>query len=256
MEEQAEDIDMLNLSRQAKLIPANEISQYTLAVFGIGSVGSHFCEIAGKTGFRNFELYDMDIVEAENIGPQAFDFTDQKKEKVMAMKEILKRNCGLTDSVVANQGQIIAGSEIIAQPNTFYCCFFDSLEARQLIFDKLKKYPVLFIDGRIGMFNLRHYLINCADKEDVEYYEKTLTKNSSELACGEKACAPVNVQLAGKIVMNIVNYIKGKDYVKAYIGNAEMPTNDMIVLKGREEKPVIKAEEKKEAEIPEGYEEM
>jgi hypothetical protein len=255
MEEKAEDIDMLDLSRQAKLIPANEISQYTLAVFGIGSVGSHFCEIAGKTGFRSFELYDMDTVESENIGPQAFDMTDQKKEKVIAMKEILKRNCGLTDSVTANHGLINASSDLNPQPNTFYCCFFDSFEARQLVFDKLKGLPVLFVDGRIGMFNLRHYLINCTDEKDVEYYNKTLQATPTELACGEKACAPVNVQLAGKIVMNIVNYIKGKDYVKAFIGNAEMPTNDIVVLKGREERiPVVK--EEKKADVLGDYMEM
>ena len=243
-EEKEEEVNELDLSRQAKLIP-DEINQYTIKVFGVGSVGSHVARILAKTGFKNIELIDRDKVSSENISPQAYNFQQIGMPKVEAMAEILKNEAGLTNIITINE-EINEETEVIPLPDTIYCCFFDSFEARKMLFDKLKDYPIIWVDGRIGMFNMRHYLIDCREKKEVEEYEKTLTHGKvTELACGEKACAPVNNELAGKIVSNIVNYIKGKDYVKTYIGNTEAPANDIINVKIRktsydlEKEPVV-----------------
>jgi molybdopterin/thiamine biosynthesis adenylyltransferase len=240
LETKEEEVSHLNLSRQALLVPYKDINQYTVKVFGVGSVGSHLIKILAKTGFKNIEAYDMDKVEEENISAQAFDFRHIGMNKVDAIKEICKESAGV--DITAIHGEISGETQINAEPNTVYCCVFDSFEARKLLFDKLKSFPVIFIDGRIGQFNLRHYLINCAIKEEVARYEATLQKSPSELKCGEKACAPINVELAGKMVMNIVNFAKGKDYVKTFIGNAEAPANDVVA-------PVIREKQEEAVEI-------
>jgi len=223
----------LNLSRQAKLVPYDKINQYTLKVFGVGSIGSHFVKTAAKAGFKNIEVYDMDKVEEENIAAQAFDFTDIGKEKVMAMSDMIKKSAGI--ELITHQGLVDKDTEISAENDTFYCCFFDSFEGRKLVFEKLKNFPILFVDGRIGRFDMRHYLVNCDEKKDIEEYEKTLsTGKESDLPCGEKASAPVNVQIAGMIVMNIINYIKGDDYDRKYIGNAKTPNTGIHILNVRQ----------------------
>jgi len=223
----------LNLSRQEKLVPTNIINEYTLKVFGVGSVGSHFVNVASKTGFKNIEVYDMDIVEEENIAAQAFSFEHLGLNKVEAIADIVKRGANI--DIVTYHGQITEDTIITPEANTIYCCFFDSFEARKLIFDKIKDYPVIFVDARIGLFNMRHYLVNCSDEEERKNYAKSLeTKAVSELACGEKACAPINSIIAGKLVMNILNYIKGKDYLKMHVANGETPSTDMNILKIRE----------------------
>jgi hypothetical protein len=81
---------------------------------------------------------------------------------------------------------------------------------------------------------MRHYLVNCANEDERKDYAETLeTKAVSELICGEKASAPINVQIAGIIVMNIVNFISEKDYTKVLIANASTPKQAIIVLKLR-----------------------
>jgi len=223
----------LDLSRQSKLVPRDKINQYTLKVFGVGSIGSHFVKIAAKTGFKNIEIYDMDKVESENIGPQAFDFEHIGQDKVVAMADIVKKSAGI--DIITNHGLVDEDTEITAENDTFYCCFFDSFEGRKLVFNKLKEYPILFVDSRIGGFNMRHYLVNCDDKKDVEeFYKSITTGKNSELACGEKASAPINNQLAGMIVMNIINYINGDDYTRKFIGNAKTPNTQMNILKIRQ----------------------
>jgi len=223
----------LNLSRQAKLIPYDEINNFNIKIFGVGSVGSHVAKNLAKAGFKNIEVYDNDIVEAENVSAQAFDFADIKKPKVEAVKEMLERAAGATP-VIHNEF-ITDKTEIVPEANTIYCCFFDSIEARKMLFEKLKTYPIIWVDARIGQYNMRHYLVNCSKKEEVVEYEKTLeTGKSSELACGEKACAPINIQITGRIVMNIINFIRGETYVKKFIGNAERPHKDIVVSEIRE----------------------
>ena len=225
----------LNLSRQSKLIPVDKINEYTLKVFGVGSVGSHFVKTAVKTGFRNIEVYDLDIVEEENIAAQAFDFKHIGMNKVEAMKEICKESAGV--EIITHHGRVSEENSITPEANTIYCCFFDSFEARQMLFDMLKDYPVIFIDGRIGMYNMRHYLVELDDAEQVKEYLKTLdTKVVSDLKCGEKACCPVNAQISSMIIINIINYLKNNDYIKVFIGNAKAPANNIYIQKIRDKK--------------------
>ncbi|MDX1279242.1 ThiF family adenylyltransferase [Oceanihabitans sediminis] len=235
--------DELNLSRQAILVPKDNIDQWNIEVFGVGSVGSHVVKCLAKTGFENIKVYDMDIVESENIAAQAFDFKHIKMNKVDAMKDIVKESTGI--EIETEHGTITEETEITPEPNTIYCCFFDSLEARKLVFNKLKDFPVVFVDARIGKYNLRHYLVELEEATYKESYEKTLeTTTLSELACGEKACAPINLQLAGLIVMNIVNFIKGTDYSRTYIANAEAtlrPIN-VIVRREKESEEVVQSD--------------
>ena len=223
----------LNLSRQSKLVPADEVSQYTIKVFGVGSVGSYVVKTLAKTGFKNIEVFDNDIVEEENIAAQAYDFKHINMKKVDALKEAVKESSGV--EITTHHGLIDEKSEITPEPNTIYCCFFDTFEGRKLVFDKIKEFPVIFVDGRIGRYDMRHYLINCNDTDEkTNFYKSLNTGKASELICGEKASAPVNLQIAGKIVMNMVNYIANKPYIKTYIGNASMPVNDIVVVKERE----------------------
>lgn len=230
----------LNLSRQAKLIPFDEINNHTLKVFGVGSIGSHFIKTAAKSGFLNIEAYDMDTVDKENIAAQAFDFEHIGQDKVVAMADIVKRAAGI--DITQHHGRVKEEEPITPEANTIYCCFFDSFEGRKMLFNMLKGFSVIFVDGRIGQYNMRHYLVEMDNEEQVKNYGKSLeTQTISELECGEKACAPINVQIAGKLIMNIICYLSGKDYSKVYIGNAEAPATDINVLELRKKEVEIDA---------------
>ena len=143
----------LDLSRQAKMVPIDKINEYAFEVFGVGSVGSKFVRDLAKTGAKNIKVYDMDTVALENISAQAFDFEHIGMKKVDAIKDIVKKGSGI--DIETQHGLVKKTTELTAQNSTIYCCFFDSLNARKLVFDKLKDFPIMFIDGRIGEFNKR-----------------------------------------------------------------------------------------------------
>ena len=222
----------LNLTRQSKLVPEDKIENTTIKVFGVGSVGSHVVKVLAKTGFKNIEVYDMDIVEEENIAAQAFDFKHLKMNKVDAIKDIVKEASGI--DIVTHHGVINEESDITPEPDTVYMCFFDSFEARKIVFDKVKDFPVIFVDGRIGKYDMRYYFVNCIDTREKEAYSKTLeSKADAGLECGEKASAPINCIISGQIVMNLINYLKEENQIKTFIGNASTPKNNIYVLKNK-----------------------
>lgn len=224
----------LNLSRQSKLVPINEISSWNIKVFGVGSVGSHVVNVLAKTGFERIHVYDMDIVEEENIAPQAYNFEHIGLNKVEALADVVKKSSGV--EITTHHGEVNEETEIEPEANTIYMCFFDSFEARKMVWNKVKDFPVIFIDARIGRYDMRHYLVNCSEQDQVEAYEDSFPKegNGSDLVCGEKASAPINVQIAGMIVINLVCFLAGKDYTKIFIGNAATPANNINVLQLRE----------------------
>lgn len=223
----------LDLSRQAKLIDQDKINNYTIKVFGVGSIGSHTALTLAKIGFKNIEVYDRDIVGSENISAQAYMIKHIGMTKVSAISNLMLEYTNMTP--IEFFGSITPETEIEILPNTIYMCLFDSIEARKMVFDKLKGYPVLFVDSRIGGFNMRYYFVRCDNDTEVDEYEKTLLVGAdiggiAQLECGEKACAVVNNQLSAKIVANLVNYINHKSYYKSFIGSAEYGANDLYTL--------------------------
>ena len=210
----------LTLVRQSKLVPVDEINKYELHIFGVGSVGSHVTNIAAKAGFKNITVYDMDTVDEENISPQAFTFKHIGMNKTDAIKEIVLESAGL--QIDARHGEITEETQFDLDPSAIIMCFFDSFEARKLLFEKFKGMPYMFVDARIGKFDMRHYLIDCMNEEQVTPYAAGLEGDAvMELGCGLKAAITSNLIVSSKIVMNILAYIKKIKYLIIYIGNAE-----------------------------------
>lgn len=77
--------------RSKILLPDNSIetlANKTVAIFGIGGVGSFVVETLARTGIKNFVLVDNDIVSITNINRQLIALTSSiGKAKVDVMKE-------------------------------------------------------------------------------------------------------------------------------------------------------------------------
>ena len=224
----------LDLSRQSKLVPVEALTTWNFHIFGVGSVGSHVAKLLSKTGFKNLTVYDMDKVESPNIGPQAFDFRHMGKLKTEAMVDIIKEVSGVEAKGI--NGKVDDNTIITPEPNTMYLCFFDSFEGRKIVYNKVKDYPVIFVDGRIGRFDMKHFLIELSDEEQKQYYMRTFPTDDnegSELQCGEKASAFINYLISSLIVTNIINYVSGNTYEKSFAGNALQSHNNMRAIMRR-----------------------
>jgi molybdopterin/thiamine biosynthesis adenylyltransferase len=189
-------------------------------VFGLGSIGSILVDQAAKVGFRDITGYDFDIVEEDNIGSQNYGINHIGLKKTDAIQKLMKDYYNFDMTIV--DGKIEANTEIVPEANTIYFCAFDSLEARKMLWDKLKGFPVVWGEARIGRDNQQYRFVDLTkpDPDWIKEYETSLDPNGprSELACGEKGCFPSNAELVGKIVRQLVNIAEGKPLTTLYIG--------------------------------------
>lgn len=216
---------MLNLSRQANIINTDNIRKTKIVVFGAGSIGSLLVHGLAKTGFTNLEVWDYDVIEDGNTAPQLYGQDDIGKFKVDALAEIIKRTTGTV--ITTKNEKVTEQTILLPEPHTIYFCAFDSLEARLLVFNKLKLFPIMWGESRIGRFDLRYYFVDTTDDKWLKEYEETLDLKGprDDLKCGEKTNFPANMFLSGAIIAQILNFIEGRDYVQAYIGNLLYPQN-------------------------------
>jgi sulfur carrier protein ThiS adenylyltransferase len=60
-----------------------------IAIGGAGGLGSNIAVALVRTGFRNFEILDKDVVEASNLNRQDYTLADIGRPKVEALKDRL-----------------------------------------------------------------------------------------------------------------------------------------------------------------------
>jgi len=207
--------------KQYNFINPEKVTNWKLKVFGIGSIGSVLIDQAAKVGFRDITGYDFDTVDEDNIGSQNFSIGHIGLKKTEAIQKLMKDNYNFDTTVV--EGKIEEDTEILPEANTIYFCAFDSLEARKMLWNKLKGFPVVWGEARIGRDCQQYRFVDLriSDPEWVVEYEKSLDPNGprSELKCGEKGCYPSNAELTGKIVRQLVNIAEDKPLTTLYIGS-------------------------------------
>ena len=214
--------------KQANIINSKLVDNWRLKIFGVGSIGSILAKQAALTGFNDITVYDMDIVESENLGSQEFTLQHIGMKKTEALKKLLKDNYNY--DIVATDGEITKETVILPEERTIYFCAFDSLEARNILWKKLKDFPIVWGESRIGRTAQRYYFVDLRKRgeiceEWIKEYEKTLDPKGprTELKCGEKGCYPSNAELVGKIMRQLVNIAENKDLATQYIGDWGMP---------------------------------
>ena len=206
--------------KQYNFINPDKVDEWKLKIFGAGSIGSVLAVQAAKVGFKNIEVFDYDTVDEDNIGSQEFSIKHIGMKKTEAIQLLLQENYGVEISVI--DGKIDENTEVTPENNTIYFCAFDSLEARKMLWDKMKAFPIVWGEARIGRDRQRYYFVDLRETNEkwLAEYEKLLDPNGprTELSCGEKGTYPSNAEIVGKITRQLVNIAEGNPLTTMYIG--------------------------------------
>lgn len=177
---------------------------YEITVGGAGSIGSWLLLFLARIGYTIY-LYEMDRVEAHNIGGQLYgqdDIGATKQESIRRRLQDLAMH-----QQVESVGKYEAGSFVT--PISFSC--FDNMEARQLMFEKWKESIVedqlnLFVDGRLTAESFQMYIVT---PERIDAYEETLFEDDDieDLPCSYKSTSHVAAMLASHMTTALTNAI-------------------------------------------------
>lgn len=189
--------------RQSSILNPDKAADTHISVLGCGTVGSWAATCLAKSGFKNFFLCDMDVVEDVNLPSQAFTIEDLGKSKVEMTSQHIHRLVDNAD--VVTQGWALEGFE---QYRTgVIISAVDDMEMRKSIFENgaKGKRDSLFIDFRMGGNLLKVWAFDPSDERRVNQYADTLhsTESASSLPCGGRTFAPVG-PLAGSIAVQLV----------------------------------------------------
>jgi molybdopterin/thiamine biosynthesis adenylyltransferase len=191
---------MIN-TRSSALV--DNLDQFVFHILGCGAIGSSAALQLARMGADQFCLYDMDKVEAVNIGVSQYTLADINKSKVDALEgHIMSIN---DNSQVYTYNERF--TEYYSQGNNDVAILgFDSMESRlqaveALCVNKHVK-PEFLIDGRMGAEHYQQYIF---DKPTLSKYKKTWysDSNGSPEPCNAKATAYCS-SMSGSFIANAV----------------------------------------------------
>jgi len=197
----------LDISRSYRIYDTRK-SDLAITVVGCGSTGSFISLTLAKMGLKNIKVIDYDKVEDHNISNQFYRYSDIGKFKIDALKEIIKDFTG-TDIEVENI-KIEDDYDFDVNLNSIVILCVDSIEARQLIFDKLVDFPIRLIDTRFGSEGFSIHVVDLSNDEEKEKFNDSLKGEIKETPCGEKGIIYSILSVAAEVA-NIIKRLDLKE---------------------------------------------
>jgi hypothetical protein len=162
-------------SRQADLVPHDQLASLAATVIGVGAVGRQVALQLAAIGTPRIQLIDFDVVDATNITTQGFFAEQVGMPKVAAVTDTIM---GLDDAIRVDTIQDRYRSKIeIGQ--AVFCCV-DSISAREAIWRSASNRCQFWCDGRMLAEVIR--VLTVADATDHDKYATTLFPQSEAQA--------------------------------------------------------------------------
>lgn len=162
-------------SRQASVLPPFPLMCTYVTIIGVGAIGRQVALQLAAAGQRNIQLFDHDIVEEVNLGPQGYYESDVGSEKVTATGRVMKEM--QTDiRLELNPRRFLSGERV---GSVIFCCV-DSIDNRRDIWEEYGSQSQLFIDGRMSAEAIR--VVTSCTPEMADYYPSTLFSSGEAFA--------------------------------------------------------------------------
>lgn len=200
-----------HLTRQMDAIPLNSLKRQ-ITIVGAGAVGSFTTLALAKMGYENISVYDFDTIEIENLNSQFYRFKDVGRQKVEALKEIIKDFCDI-DIKAYNEKY---DNKIF---NDIVICAVDNMATRQKLMENHHNRGVFtkyIIDPRMAIEYAYIQCIKPMEKKDYESYKKTLFSDDDAITerCTGKSTI-YTAQLIGATIAKMVKDIStDNDFIK------------------------------------------
>ena len=173
-----------------------ELSDAT--IIGCGAIGSKVAIELSKAGIDRIVAYDMDVVEAHNIGNQAYFQKHVGMPKVDALKDTISEICSVS---VDNRNEAFTEKHRITTPIVFLCV--DSMDTRRKLMKRILESPVVefVLESRMGIDEIRVYNVNRISYDkwlDCSNYDDS---NAEVSACGTSLSVGSTSSIAASIMV-------------------------------------------------------
>lgn len=191
-------------SRQADLVPINEIEQCSATVIGVGAIGRQVAIQLASIGVPKIQLIDFDSVEDVNLAVQGFTEEDMNLPKVEAVARTLKAINSSIEVDIKNE-RFRRSMEI---GNAMFVCV-DDIEVREMIHRHTENRVSYFSDGRMSGESIR--ILTATSPSDHKFYKTTLfaKEEAQEGPCTAKSTIYSASGAACLMVAEFTKWLRG-----------------------------------------------
>lgn len=193
--------------RQIQIFDPSEYENVSIAIIGLGNIGSNAAIVLARLGLRNFILIDHDHVEAHNLSSQSYTVKDNGKSKAESLaKQLMAINplCKLDVRIAEYAGEVLDASILISA--------VDSMAIRKSICDAMATngYAPFVIDGRAGGAQIEVH------SQPASEWGSTLVEDADTDPCGARFVCYASTIIGGFIANQVKRHLKG-DTVKSRV---------------------------------------
>lgn len=182
MSEQEETKTPNPFHRFSDIIPGAELASLSFTIVGAGGLGAPCALALAKMGVHQMDIWDPDVINEENMGPQMYGRRQLGQFKVDALKNYLRGQadwCNVTVHKDLYTEQSTNNSDVVIVA-------LDSLDARKGVWKTIDpEVCKLFVDPRMGAEVLN--ILSVVPKEDSDWYPETLEGEAVVANCTEKS---------------------------------------------------------------------
>jgi hypothetical protein len=178
-----------------------------LNIIGVGATGSNAALIAARMGFKNFRIWDMDVVEPHNLPNQAYDFEHIGMLKVEALKQVLQRFN--PEIQVETNNKYFTAAEDGADLEGPLILTVDTMKARAEITACFDGNPLIdtVFESRLGFDHGTVNIIDNISANDLNNWRNSLLSDEEipESPCGLVICTTMVMAVSALMVQQICN---------------------------------------------------
>lgn len=181
----------------------------TIAVAGLGGIGSWASFLMARCNPYRLDLFDYDYVAVHNMGGQLFNVEEIGLDKVYCMHNKIRKFYG------GRMASYDTGFYTASNYDIVLSCV-DSMKSRKDIFEAyMAQLPSGFlIDGRLAAEQFQVLCVDFKDKYSVERYQKEFLfddKEAEQTICSYKQTSYMSAMIASYMVNMAMNHISGFD---------------------------------------------
>ncbi|MCY3412143.1 MAG: HesA/MoeB/ThiF family protein [Candidatus Heimdallarchaeota archaeon] len=216
----------------------NDLRDRTIAIAGVGGVGSIVAELLARLGVHKIHIFDLDIIEDVNLNRMIYTENQVGQNKVDALKAYLQQ-VNPSVEVIAHHGDIMRMDfedefeDIISICDMGALCL-DNLPARQYFNVKCVKHNVPYMDSgllRSGLGGYIHLVIpgKTACYQCTGAVEIVNTNDATGEPCTASIPTTVNI-VSSLLVQHMIKYFLKLGEIQDYI-SYDLITDENLLLK-------------------------
>lgn len=217
----------IDFKRQVLLFNPEGFKDKSVAIVGLGNIGSNVALALARLGIQNFTLYDPDVVEKHNLSSQAYHSGDVHEPKVTSMQgKMLEINSEIVAApyVRKYEPRLTSRTPEMEIHADVVIIAVDSMKSRQKISEAYRTahWPSLLIDARIGGNQLEVYNVRTWDE-----WQKTFSDKPDTDPCGGRYISYVSLMVGAIIANQVKKFFMNEVMDK----NVVMDANTLQVIK-------------------------